>query len=504
MVRPAWWYSERKEYERQLEFQATHDGLTGLLNRHLFKDRMDQALRHAMQGAGAVAVLLLDLDHFRMINDTLGHQVGDEVLVAMAERLVSTVGVGDSVARHSGDEFMVLIRDAHDFGAITRLCSELAQALHQPLLLRGHEVQVSTSMGISLFPRDGTDTATLLGAADSAMYRAKQLGRDRFEYFEPSMNARMLEHLSLGNQLRRAAARGELRLVYQPQVDLREWAVVGVEALVRWQHPELGLLPPGRFIAIAEDLGLIGAIGEWVLQTACVQAAAWEAEGLAGLSMAVNVSPLQLLDEGFPRRVAEVLAQTGVHPARLELELTETALMAEKGVTEQRLRELKELGVKLSVDDFGTGYSSLNRLKNLPFDKLKIDYSFVRNLATDPHDAALVRTIVAMAESLGLRIIAEGVETEAQLGYLQRHRCPLIQGYYFGRPMPAGEIAALVRGEVPLPGAEQRGRNAPPAILLVDDEVNVIRALQRLLRRERYRTLAARGADEALALLAQH
>lgn len=492
--------TSEERYRQELERRATHDELTGLPNRNLMEDRLHQALAIAEREGDAVVVLFLDLDHFKDINDGLGHQTGDELLKIMAGRLDVSVARGDTVARYGGDEFVILLTNLDSAEHVSPRIAELLAAVAEPVLLGGQERRMTASVGASLFPRDGQSSETLLKNADAAMYRAKEVGRNNFQFFREALNQRILERLNLGEELRRALERGELSVHYQPQVDLSSGRVVGMEALARWEHPELGMVPPARFIPLAEDLGLIGEIGEWVLRESCRQAMAWNEAGFSPVTMAVNLSARQLHDPGFQDVVGRVLADTGLPAGRLELELTESTVMEDADVMLERLHKLKTLGLRFAIDDFGTGYSSLSHLKRFPFDMLKIDAAFVRDLTTDPHDAAIAHTIIGMAHSLGLGILAEGVETEGQLAYLRRHGCELIQGFYFSRPLPAAEATRLLeegrRLEVPEATATER------TLLILDDEPEIARSLKRLLRVDGYRVITATDPAEALELLA--
>lgn len=495
--------TERVNYEMQLEHQANHDALTGLANRNLLGDRIEQAITYARRAERLVAVMLLDLDRFKVVNDSLGHGTGDALLKVVAQRLNACVRPGDTVARLGGDEFVVVMADVAHENDVAPLVRNLLDSLANDMDINGHEVAATASVGIALYPRDG-DAASLLKNADVAMYRAKELGRNSFQFYTPEMNSRTLQRLELETGLRRALERNELELFYQPKVELRNGQVVSAEALIRWRHPQLGMVAPADFIPLAEETGLIVPIGEWVIGTACEQLKAWQKEGLPNISVAVNLSARQFEEEDLPRVVAQALRLNEVDAHCLELEVTESAVMRDPERTAATLRELKQVGVRLSLDDFGTGYSSLNYLKRFPIDTLKIDQSFVRDITTDPDDAAIAMAVISLAHSLRRRVVAEGVETEAQLNYLRRHDCDEIQGYYFSRPVPAAEFAALLReGRCLPPPAEAEGK-AARTLLLVDDEPGIVAALQRLLRRDGYRILTATSAAEGLQLLALH
>jgi|APLak6261680187_1056133.scaffolds.fasta_scaffold00947_1 diguanylate cyclase (GGDEF)-like protein/PAS domain S-box-containing protein len=437
--------TERVNYETQLEHQANYDALTGLANRNLLADRMAQTITYAHRAHRLVAVILLDLDRFKVVNDSLGHATGDELLKVVAERLNVCVRPGDTVARLGGDEFVVVMADVAHEDDVAPLVRNLLGLLAHDITVAGHDVVATASVGVALYPRDGEEAESLLKNADVAMYRAKDLGRNSFQFYTPEMNVRTLQRLELETALRHALERNELVLFYQPKVELQRGQMVGAEALIRWRHPRLGMVSPADFIPLAEETGLIVPIGKWVIETACNQIKAWQNEGLPDISVAVNLSACQFEQEDLPRVVAQALHLSKVQAHCLELELTESAVMQNPERTVATLRELKSIGVRLSLDDFGTGYSSLNYLKRFPIDTLKIDQSFVRDITIDADGAAIAVAVVSLAHSLRLSVVAEGVETEAQLNYLRRHSCDEMQGYYFSRPLPADEFAALLR-----------------------------------------------------------
>ena len=441
----------RKTAERQVEFLAYRDVLTGLPNRLLLQDRYSQAAAHAERMQRRLALLFLDLDNFKTINDSLGHVVGDALLQEIAVRLRECVRETDTISRQGGDEFLIVLSDLSGAEAIVPVLQKIRERLQAPFLIDGHELATSASIGVALYPDDGRDFETLHQKADTAMYRAKDAGRNHYRFFDDQMNVEAVEHLRIKNGLRRALERDELELHYQPQIELASGRVVGVEALLRWRHPEDGLIPPARFIPVAEDGGLIVPIGEWVLQEACRQAMAWRAQGLPPLVMAVNLSAVQVRRGELQPAIARSLQDTGFEPRLLELELTESIMIHDAEAVLATVRQLKQLGVKLSIDDFGTGYSSLSYLKRFDVDKLKIDQGFVRDLARNPDDAAIVRAIVQMAASLGLQTIAEGVEDAEALALLRQFGCLEAQGYYFARPMPAQALADYVLQTVQTP-----------------------------------------------------
>jgi diguanylate cyclase (GGDEF)-like protein len=419
---------------------AHFDALTGLPNRLLFLDRLSQTMAQAHRNERLVAVMLLDLDRFKAINDTLGHTMGDLLLKSVAERLVGCVREDDTVARLGGDEFTIMLPEIHHIQGAATVAQKILDALAQPFFLDGHELFVGVSIGIVLYPFD-EDLNVLLRNADIAMYEAKQHGGNAYQFYTAEMNTATLERLSLEGALRRALARGEFELHYQPQVDLARGEIVGVEALLRWRHPDLGLLGPMEFIPLAEENGLIVPIGEWVLRTACAQVRAWQEAGLRPIRVAVNLSVRQFYQKDLVEIVARILEQTGVDSRYIEFEITESCLMQNTQAMVALLTELNRLGVRFSIDDFGTGYSSLAYLKRFPIDTLKIDRSFVCDIGTDPDDAAIVKAIIALAHSLEMRVVAEGVETPEQLHFLRTHGCDEIQGYLISRPLPADEVA---------------------------------------------------------------
>lgn len=427
------------------EYQASHDALTGLPNRNLLADRLTQNIATARRRHQIVAVLFVDLDHFKVVNDSLGHDAGDTLLKEVAARLAGCVREGDTVARQGSDEFVMVVDEMLREEDVRAVTHQVAAALSRPFYIDGQEMFVTCSTGIALYPRDGEDAATLLKHSAIALHRAKETGRNTFQYFAAEMNTRALERLILEGKLRQALERGEFLLYYQPQVDLASGCLIGVEALVRWQHPELGMVSPAQFIPMAEETGLIVPLGEWVLRTACAQMKAWHRDGFSTLRVAVNLSARQFRQQDVVAMVSGVLEETGLDPSGLELELTESLLVQNVEAGIQTLKALSGMGVQLAIDDFGTGYSSLNYLKRFPIDRLKIDQSFVRDITHDPGDAAIVTAIISLSHSLRLKVIAEGVETEAQLAYLRAGQCDEMQGFYFSRPLPVEEMEQLLR-----------------------------------------------------------
>jgi diguanylate cyclase (GGDEF)-like protein len=437
---------ERKRYQVQLEHQANYDALTGLPNRNLLHDRLRQAV-YAQRSPRAMAVVFIDLDHFKFVNDSLGHGTGDKLLRGMADRLREVLREGDTVARLGGDEFVVILNDQASEEVIFRAMQRIMFEVSQPMMIDGKELYVTCSAGISLHPQDGADVDTLLKNADAAMYRAKDGGRNNFQFFTSEMNERINERLSLENALRRALERKEFLLHFQQKIDLRTGAIAGAEALVRWSHPELGLLRPERFIPLAEETGLIVQIGEWVMRETCHQTRAWLDQGLKPGLVSVNLSARQFRQDGLVRTVSRILEETGIDSRHLEIELTESMVMHNVNTAIATLHGLKSLGIALSVDDFGTGYSSLAYLKDLPIDTLKIDRSFVRDIGygEGADEGVIAQAIISLGHALHLKVIAEGVETERQLGFLRRHGCDEVQGFFYGEPVAPESYARLLQ-----------------------------------------------------------
>jgi diguanylate cyclase (GGDEF)-like protein len=396
-----------------------------------------------------VAVLFLDLDGFKHINDSLGHPTGDKLLQSIAERLVDCVRASDTVSRQGGDEFVVLLSEVHLSEDTAITAKRILQAVAAPHSIGQHELHITASIGVSVYPDDGLDTDTLLKNADTAMYQAKENGRQGFQFFKPAMNARAVERQSIEEDLRRALERQEFELYYQPKVNLMTGAITGAEALIRWLHPTRGMVSPADFIPVAEDCGLILPIGAWVLREACKQAQAWIDAGLPAMTMAANVSAMEFRDKNFLAGLVAILAETGFNPRLLELELTESVLMKHAASTAIILRTLRESGVRVAVDDFGTGYSSLSYLQKFPIDAVKIDQSFIRQISTAGDDTTIVKAVIGMARGLKLRVIAEGVETAEEVAFLRAYRCEEAQGYFFSRPVPPQEFAMLLKNGMP-------------------------------------------------------
>lgn len=437
--------TQRKKADEQILYLAQYDGLTGLPNRNLFRDRLSHAVERAKRNEQMLAVMFLDLDRFKEINDTLGYRTGDKVLQAVTERLRKTLRGMDSIARLGGDEFTIVLEDVADVDQVTTVAERIQEAFLDPIIVEDREIFVTASTGVTLYPLNAVDIDELLQTADVAMYRAKADGPNTYKYYAPEMNASAAQHLHMEGLLRRAPERTEFLLHYQPKVEVQSGRIIGAEALIRWNSKELGLVSPGQFIPLAEKTGLIVPISEWVLKTACAQNKAWQRQGFPSLLMSVNLSPRQFRQKNLVGIIAGMLHETGLEPRFLDLEITEGTMMHHPDEAVALLQQLHRLGVQLSVDDFGTGYSSLAYLKRFPVQRLKIDQSFVRDLTTDADDAGIVTAVIAMAKSLGLGVVAEGVETEEQLAYLANLQCDEYQGYYFSRPLPAEEFVRLLR-----------------------------------------------------------
>jgi diguanylate cyclase (GGDEF)-like protein/PAS domain S-box-containing protein len=428
----------------QMAHSAHHDFLTGLPNRKLLNDRVGQAILSAARNMKKVAVLFLDLDGFKHINDSLGHSIGDRVLQSVAKRLVDSVRGSDTVSRQGGDEFVVLLSEVDDPESVAITARRLLQVGAEPHSIDRHDLYVTTCVGVSIYPDDGLDVETLIKNSDTAMYQAKENGRQSYQFFKPAMNVRAVERQSIEGSLRRALERQEFAVYYQPKVDLRTGDISGAEALIRWTHPTRGLVSPAQFIPVAEDCGLILPIGNWVLREACKQARAWVEAGLPLGTMGVNISAVEFQNENFLEGVFAILNGTGLNPSLLELELTESVLMKRPESTASVLQALRAKGVQVAVDDFGTGYSSLSYLQKFSIDALKIDQSFVRRITTAPDETTIVTAVISMARSLKLRVVAEGVETLTELEFLQAHQCDEAQGYYFSRPVAPEQFVKLL------------------------------------------------------------
>lgn len=436
--------TERKEAEQEIQQLAYFDILTGLPNRVLMNDRLRQILAQSEREGWQVGILFLDLDRFKWINDTLGHAAGDTLLKAVAQRLTLRLRTSDTVARLGGDEFVVILSAVRNEQDIAHTTEEIRNGFSAPFEIEGQEIFVTASIGVAIFPLDGQDAGSLLRNADTAMYVAKESGRNNFQFFSQEMNNLAVERMSLERNLRKALERGEFTLSYQPQFDVRHDRIIGMEALLRWNHPEMGHIPPDKFIPIAEETGLIVPIGEWVLRTACLQAKNWADAGHGTIRIAVNMSSCQFKQNNLPFLVRQILTETGLNAASLELELTESILMENDDRAVNMLRELKGIGIHLAIDDFGAGYSSLTYLKHFPIDRLKIDQLFIRDITTSEDDASIAEAIIAMARSLRMEVIAEGVETSEQIAFLKGRKCFQMQGFYFSQPVSATEAHVIL------------------------------------------------------------
>jgi diguanylate cyclase (GGDEF)-like protein/PAS domain S-box-containing protein len=493
----------------QLARQAQFDALTGLANRNVLTDRLTQAIAGARRSGDSILVAFLDLDGFKLVNDSLGHELGDELLKQVADRLAGGVRASDTVARFGGDEFVLLLNQ----GAVAKLYAEsqaaeqmrkLINTVSAPVELGGRIVTVGCSIGLAFYPQDGEDADTLIKHADTAMYRAKELGRNGFQFFTAALQERASEQLQLGASLRQALERDEFELHYQPQVSLRSGKVVGVEALLRWRHPQLGLVGPGHFIAFAEETGLIIPIGEWVLNRACAQNKAWQDAGLPMLPVAVNISAKQCAQYDLAEVVKRALDRSGLAPHYLELELTESISMADPEQSVPMMENMKRIGVELSIDDFGTGYSNMSYLRRFPIDRLKLDLSFVREITTDAGSLAIADAIIAMSHSLHMEVVAEGVETEAQLALLASRHCDIVQGYFFSRPLEAARLEELLRQDRRLPASLISRAPQSPAVLVLDDDPHMVEYLALVLATEGYVVHATADPAHAMELLACH
>jgi len=436
---------ENIEKEEKLNYLAYYDVLTKSANRSLLQDRLTQAIAYAARHGRQVAVISVDIDNFKYINNSLGHNTGDQLLKAVTERLGSCLRDGDTVARQGGDEFVIVLPDQVSDDHASQVVKRILAAIARPFLINDREFNITCSIGASFFPQDGADGETILKNADAALYGAKELGRNTFQFYAKEIDARINERLVLESSLRRAVEREEFLLQYQPQVHLDRGEIMGAEALIRWRHPELGIVSPDKFIPLAEETGLIEPIGEWVLRAACAQNKAWQDARLPAITVSINLSSRQFRQKGLADTIARALRDTGLNADCLGLELTESLVMHNAAAGALMLQNLKQMGVKLSIDDFGTGYSSLSYLRRFPIDELKIDQSFVRDVMTDPDDAIIAKAIIALAHGLNLKVTAEGVETKEHIDFLQGRRCDQAQGFYFGRPLHSCEFEELLR-----------------------------------------------------------
>ena len=439
--------TDLKEAENEVQKLAFFDNLTGLPNRLMLNDRLLHALDWAHRQDESIAVLFLDLDHFKVINDSLGHAAGDSLLKSVAKRLSGCTRKSDTVARLGGDEFIILLPNIKHFGDVTNLANKVLHAISRPFRIKGREIYTSTSIGISFFPDDADDAEALIRNADLAMYQAKDRGRNSYMFFSDEMNERLVQRMEMQSSLRGAVERNEFSLVYQDQISLQTGRICGVEALLRWQHPTLGLLPPNTFLDVAEETGLIVPIGNWVLKTACQQNMEWEKAGFTPLQVSVNISRRQLYQINLATKIKDILTETGLSPERLQIEVTEGAIRNDFERAQEVLSELKEIGIDIAIDSFGSGFSSLSQLRHLPVDKLNIDHPLIREITNDSRDTAIIRTIIATAHNLGLQVVAEGVETPGQRDFLKSHGCDAIQGFNFLRPVPTEEVTEFLQKE---------------------------------------------------------
>jgi diguanylate cyclase (GGDEF)-like protein/PAS domain S-box-containing protein len=492
----------RRVMDERMRHLTQYDALTDLPNRALFIDRLEQALMNIRRFQRTTALLHVDLMRFRTLNDTYGARIGDAVLCAVADRLAQLTRGGDTVARLSADEFGLLMTHLNLENDVILLAQRVVAALAEPIQVEGNDISVACRIGISLAPRDGDNSQALLKAADIALQRAKQGGRDIFRFFSPDMDSDAERRLRLESSLRNALAEGQLHLHYQPQVDLTTGHITSCEALMRWNHTTLGPISPVEFIPLAEETSLIHTIGAWALKQACRQIRSWQDAGLPTLSVAVNLSAKQFHQQDLVQIIARTLAETGLTPHLLEIELTESAFIGEIHEAAGIIRQIKALGVQLALDDFGTGYSSLTYLSGFPFDKIKIDRSFVHDITENPVNAAIATATIAMAKSLNLAVVAEGVETEAQMEFLRTRQCEAMQGYLFSKPLPPADVEQLLRDHASLKvGA---GGTATETLLLLDDEPGILNALRRLLRHDGYEIFTAATPSAAFDLLARH
>jgi diguanylate cyclase (GGDEF)-like protein/PAS domain S-box-containing protein len=496
--------TERLLAQQRLKHLASYDSLTGLPNRTLFYQTLAESIELAREKRWRIVVLFIALDRFKNINDSLGAALGDELLRQFSSRLVQCARIRDTVGRLGGDEFALILTMTRDQQDAVQVANEVREALRAPFDLDGHDAALTASIGIAMYPDDATDPDTLIKYADTAMDRAKDAGRDGYRFFTAGMNVQVLERLDLELALRRALENEEFALYYQPKINLRTGRISGVEALLRWNRPGHGLVFPAEFVPLMEETGLIVRVGEWIVERACRQIGEWLDNGTGEVKVAVNVSSRQFIEGDLEGSIRRALLRHRIDPRLLELELTESALMSNADHTIEILTSLKALGIRIAIDDFGTGYSSLAYLKRFPIDKLKIDIAFVRDITTNPDDAAIALAIISMAHSLHMLVIAEGVETRAQIAFLRRQRCDEIQGFYFSRALPPAELGQLVQENRAQPAKPEAEDANSQTLLVVDDDVNTLSALYRLFKRDNYRILTASSVAEAFELLALH
>jgi diguanylate cyclase (GGDEF)-like protein/PAS domain S-box-containing protein len=496
--------SERLQAQQRLKHMASYDSLTGLPNRTLFYQMLDETIELAKAKQWRIVMLFIALDRFKTVNDSLGPTLGDELLRQFSNRLVQCTRIRDTVGRLGGDEFALILTMTRDQQDAVQVANEVREALRPPFDLDGHEATLTASIGIAMYPDDASDAGTLVKYADTAMGRAKDAGRDGYRFFTAGMNVQVLARLDLETALRRALENEEFVLYYQPKVMLDTGRISGVEALIRWERPGYGLVFPAEFVPVMEETGLIVRVGEWIIERACRQIGQWMDDGTGEVKVAVNVSSRQFVEGDLEGSIRRALLRHRVDPRLLELELTESALMSNADHTIEVLGSLKALGIRIAIDDFGTGYSSLAYLKRFPIDKLKIDIAFVRDITTNPDDAAIALAIISMAHSMHMQVIAEGVETRAQIAFLRRQRCDQIQGFYFSRALPSEELSLLVQKNRIEPDEPVADDATSQTLLVVDDDVNTLAALYRLFKRDNYRILTASSVAEAFELLALH
>jgi diguanylate cyclase (GGDEF)-like protein/PAS domain S-box-containing protein len=495
--------SERRQAQQSIKRLASYDRLTGLPNRTLFFQNLADAIELAQDKQWRVAVLFISLDRFKMINDSLGPELGDELLRQFSTRLVRCVRVREAAGRLGGDEFALILTMTRGQEAADNVANDVREKLRAPFDLDGQAAALTASIGIAMYPDDAIDPGTLVRYADTAMVRAREAGRDGYRFFTAGMNEQVLARLDLELALRGALEGGQFVLHYQPKLELNTGRISGVEALLRWNRPGFGLVFPAQFVPVMEETGMVVRVGEWIIDEACRQIAEWSAQDVRDVRVAVNVSSRQFVEGDLEGAIRQSIERHGVEPGQLELELTESALMSNAEHTIEVLGRLKQLGIRIAIDDFGTGYSSLAYLKRFPIDKLKIDIAFVRDITTSPDDAAIALAIISMAHSLHMQVVAEGVESRAQMAYLRRHRCDEIQGFHFSRALPAADIVTFElanRNRPHAPAADNDGNLQ--TLLVVDDDVNVLTALHRLFRRDNYRVLTAASPEEGFELLA--
>jgi diguanylate cyclase (GGDEF)-like protein/PAS domain S-box-containing protein len=496
--------TQRREAEEKLVYFAHYDGLTGLSNRVLFRDRLQQTMAQGRRRDWLVGVIMLDLDRFKIANDTLGHGAGDMLLKQVAARLTNCVRPGDTVGRFGGDEFGIILSDLRNAGDVRLVAQKILSTFAEPFRLDASEIHVTASLGISLYPSDSDDCDTLIKYADTALHRAKDSGRNNFQFYTTEMNVRALHRLNLENNLRHALERQEFLLHYQPKASLSRGVTTGLEALLRWQHPQFGLVSPVEFVPVLEETGLIIPVGEWVIGAVCAQIKSWQAAGIKPVPVAINLSGRQFLAQDLGSTVKRLLAEHELDPGLVELEITESSLMVNTEEAIQTLEHLSSLGVSLAIDDFGTGYSSLSYLKRFPLDSLKIDRSFVRDITSDAEDAAITRAVISMAHSLGLKVVAEGVETEAQMSFLAANACDEIQGYYLARPLTAADCGKWLQQAQHVSRPVILSGTQAPTVLLVDDDDDMLILIERALSQDGYNILTANDAGEGFEVLSKN